>query len=58
MNMSVSSLVLMVLLVLFLFLVINGTTHMFMREGMKNKGKKKRVVEGKKSNRKVEKLPF
>ena len=56
MKLTVSSCVLAFLLLFFLFLVINGSAHLYMKEGMKNKDGKE-VLVGRKE-RKAEKMPF
>ena len=46
-----STLLLVLLILLFAFLIVNSSFHLFVKEGMENHGGDKEVVKGKKKRR-------
>ena len=56
MKVSLNNCLLVLLCLLFLFIVVNGSAHFLVREGMENQGEKE-VVTAKKEKKAV-KLPF
>ena len=52
-----STILILLLILLFAFLIVNSSFHLFVKEGMENHGGDKEVVKGKK-NKKAVKLSF